>query len=293
MLSIPAIPRQTMDYPRISVITPSYNQGEFLEATIRSVLDQQYPNLEYIVIDGLSADNSKEIIQKYSSKIAYWCSEKDNGQSQALNKGLERATGSLVGWINSDDLYYPGSLEALARCFEEDPGLDVVFADYDYIDDEGKTVHRRKETRYDLKTSYWTAECFHANVAALFRRECFQKWGGLREDLHMAMDYEFYLRLGVHGCRFAHLPRPCGAYRLHSLSKTVTSQARSLEETRKIRNEYSAMLDHSRLLSRFLPPLYRVSRYVRKLLNGCYSLDNLVSVRIFKPIKRTLKNAAH
>ncbi|MGB5971795.1 MAG: glycosyltransferase, partial [Nodosilinea sp.] len=103
------------EWPRVSIVTPSYNQGQFLEETIRSVLLQRYPNLEYIVIDGGSTDNSAEIIEKYQSCITYWVSEKDNGQAHAINKGLKISTGSILGWINSDDLYVKGTLRKIAQ----------------------------------------------------------------------------------------------------------------------------------------------------------------------------------
>src|SRR5688500_5578389 len=108
-----------MSLPRITIVTPSYNQGRFLEQTIRSVLDQGYPNLEYIIVDGASTDDSVQIIRRYEKHLAWWVSEKDKGQSDALNKGFNRATGDLFGFINSDDYLYPGSLDAVARAYQQ------------------------------------------------------------------------------------------------------------------------------------------------------------------------------
>ena len=110
-----------LEYPKITVVTPSYNQGQFIEATIKSVIGQQYPNLEYIVCDGGSTDETVEILKKYADKITWWCSEKDKGQSDAINKGMHRATGDIVCWINSDDVLLPGTLLTVAKFFHDHP----------------------------------------------------------------------------------------------------------------------------------------------------------------------------
>src|SRR6266404_3514026 len=115
-----------MDHPRITVVTPSYNQAKFVEATIQSVLDQGYPNLEYIIMDGGSKDGSVEIIRRYEKHLAYWVSEKDNGPSDAIGKGFARSTGSILAYLNSDDLYMPGSLKAIADAMS-DPNVDVAY----------------------------------------------------------------------------------------------------------------------------------------------------------------------
>jgi len=132
--------RKDPSYPKISVVTPSYNQAEFLERTILSVLNQNYPNLEYIIIDGGSTDGSVEIIKKYEKYLAYWVSEKDRGQAHALNKGFEKSTGDLIGWQNSDDIYLPGAFFKVAEAYKKKPNYDVYFGSVYFVDRDDKII---------------------------------------------------------------------------------------------------------------------------------------------------------
>jgi glycosyltransferase involved in cell wall biosynthesis len=180
-----------MSYPKISLVTPSYNQGQFLEQTLDSVLSQGYPNLEYFVVDGGSSDNSREIIEKYSKHIDWWVSEKDNGQSHAINKGLRRATGDIVNWINSDDYYEPKALFTVAEKFIETNASMVsfranVFGMQNRISRgtdifEGNLPKSLAYTRIDQPETF-------------FSKEAFQKMGLLNERLHYCMDKEWLLR---------------------------------------------------------------------------------------------------
>src|SRR5215207_10437488 len=136
--------------PKISIITPSFNQGQFLEASIRSVLEQDYPNLEYIVVDGGSKDDSVEVIKKYQDRLAWWVSEKDKGHADALNKGFSRATGEILAWLNSDDIYFPGAISEAVSVLKRQPEVGMVYGDADLIDDSGETVGQfgSKQTSY-------------------------------------------------------------------------------------------------------------------------------------------------
>src|SRR6266540_1502850 len=125
----------------ISIITPSYNQAPYLEQTIQSVLGQDYPRLEYIVVDGASTDNSFEIIKKYNDRLAYWISEKDSGQAEAINKGFARAGGEILAWLNSDDYYLPNTISAVVKCFEENPDVVMVYGDMLAVDGKGRTIN--------------------------------------------------------------------------------------------------------------------------------------------------------
>ena len=126
--------------PKVSIITPSFNQGQFLEASIRSVLEQDYPNLEYIVVDGGSKDDSVEVIKKYQDRLAWWVSEKDKGHADALNKGFSHATGEILAWLNSDDIYFPGAVSEAISILQRHPEVGMVYGDADLIDDSGETV---------------------------------------------------------------------------------------------------------------------------------------------------------
>ena len=209
---------------KISIITPSYNQGEFLEETITSILDQNYPNLEFIIIDGASTDNSVEIIKKYERHLAYWSSEKDGGQTQAINKGLRRATGSIVNWINSDDTLAPNTLIRINQLFEQHPnaglihGKTIVFNDI--LENKASFVERGGGT---LATNLQAmGRIVFPQPSAFFRREALDKFGYLNENLQYGMDYELFVRI-VGNYEIIGTNELFSYYRLHSASKSTTS----------------------------------------------------------------------
>src|SRR4051812_44745583 len=174
--------------PRITIVTPSLNQAPFLERTIRSVLDQDYPDLEYLVFDGGSTDGSVEILRRYDDRIAYWESVADRGQSHAVNKGFERAAGEIVGWINSDDYYLPGALATAASAFETIPDTDWLCGACRYLNSEGRleTVWTPRSPRGPR--SAWAYEPWYVPQASSFwRRAMLDRLGRLREDYHYAM----------------------------------------------------------------------------------------------------------
>jgi hypothetical protein len=187
------------DWPRISIVTPSYNQGRFIEETIRSVLLQGYPDLEYIITDGGSRDQSVEIIKKYGPWLTYWVSEQDRGQSHAINKGFDRSTGPLLGWLNSDDILLPNALATVAVNL---PRLDepVLIAGRAEIRDVSLTrtilvVDRIPRTFSDVFSQFDT---FFPQPSVFFTREALKLAGVLKEDLHYSMDLELWLRMARH-----------------------------------------------------------------------------------------------
>ena len=189
---ITSIHNSSIELPKISIITPSYNQGKYIEETIRSVLLQGYPNLEYIIIDGGSTDNSVEIIKKYQKWIKYWVSEKDEGQSHAINKGARHATGELMGWLNSDDRYFDNTFNVIANLYKTFPN-HVAYAgvcEKKYIDTnkENEFIHPRNLTQNSLCN--WGKEGFLYQPACLFKRRSFFDVGMLNQGLHNAMDQE-------------------------------------------------------------------------------------------------------
>jgi glycosyltransferase involved in cell wall biosynthesis len=209
------------EFPRISIVTPSFNQAQFLERTILSVLNQNYPNLEYIIIDGGSTDGSLEIIKRYEPWLAYWVSEEDAGQSDALNKGFARATGDIVGWQNSDDIYLPGAFHEAAEVFRKSPGVEVVFANRLDIDQDDHVIGEGRFTPFSLVSHFYEGMML-SNQSAFWRKDLFSKIGMFDPTLQVAMDYEFFLRAAVKGARFMHVRRYWGASRRHGSSKQST-----------------------------------------------------------------------
>jgi glycosyltransferase involved in cell wall biosynthesis len=212
----------TQHYPKISIVTPSFNQAQFLERTICSVLDQGYSNLEYIIIDGGSTDGSVEIIRKYASRLAYWVSEHDRGQSHAINKGLQRATGEWVGWQNSDDIFYPGAFASLAQEAARKPHIDLIIGNMNLVD-AGDMVLRDLKYVYPTYRSILAEGMMLTNQAAFWRRRVHDEIGFLNESLHYGFDYEWFLRL-LQMKRATHVNETWGGLRLHESTKTSNMQ---------------------------------------------------------------------
>lgn len=179
--------------PLISVITPSYNQGQFLEETILSVLNQDYPSIEYIIIDGGSNDSSVDIIRKYEERLAYWVSEPDRGQSHALNKGISHATGDILFWLNADDLCLPDTFSTVAEAFSQQPLARIVIGQAYVIDHEGRLCGELK-SRFTSWADYATRKCNIRQVATFFDQKLFDELGGVDESLEYSMDTDLLLR---------------------------------------------------------------------------------------------------
>jgi glycosyltransferase involved in cell wall biosynthesis len=212
---------------KISIITPSFNQGTYLERTIQSVLSQEYSDLEFMILDGGSDDNSVEVIKRYESQLAYWVSEPDKGQAHAVNKGLARATGEVIGWLNSDDIYYPGALETVAEHFASHPDSQFVYGHANYINSQDEEIgpyQTRPWSYSELKH-----HCFICQPSTFFRREVVEQYGGLDESLDFCMDYEYWLRCGRQ-VPFARMDRTLSASRLYPENKTIGSRTAVLQE---------------------------------------------------------------
>ena len=209
--------------PKISIVTPSYNQGKYLEETISSVLAQEYPNLEYIIVDGGSGDNSVSIIKKYESQIHSWVSEKDSGQSEAINKGFKRASGEIISWLCSDDIYLPGTLHKVANHFTNHPGAIMIHGKSVLFDESGKGKVIGADPE-NLALRYFTVIPF-PQPSSFFRKKLIDEQGLLREDLHFAMDYDLLVRAAL-GYQIIPVDDIFSKYRLHKDSKT-TSQFKS------------------------------------------------------------------
>jgi len=233
--------RTMLAIPKISIVTPSFNQAQFIEETLRSVSTQQYPVLEHIVIDGGSTDGTVQILKRYCSTPGWehlrWISEPDHGQSDALNKGFRMATGDIIGWLNSDDLYEADSFEKVAKSFEQNPLVDFIYGDYLIIDETGKTLISKKEIDFDWEIMLCGLN-YIAQPNVFFRSGVFKELGYLNDSLHYVMDYEFWLRAAAHGCRFQHIPSAFAACRWHLGAKTVSRNPRIREELLSVREKY-------------------------------------------------------
>ncbi|HEV7797329.1 MAG TPA: glycosyltransferase family 2 protein [Pyrinomonadaceae bacterium] len=208
--------------PKLSIVTPSFNQAAYLEQTILSVLQQNYEPLEFIIIDGGSTDGSQDIIRKYENQLAFWVSEKDRGQAHALNKGLERATGGLVAYLNSDDLYLPGAFASVVNYFRDHPKCDWLCGDT-LMFGEGHedfliAADVPRSAAHALSWAYTAAQ-----PGMFWKRELLRE--GFAERWNHCFDHELYVRLLLAGHECDHLPATLAAYRLHPTSKTVAESA--------------------------------------------------------------------
>jgi glycosyltransferase involved in cell wall biosynthesis len=204
---------------KISIITPSYNQGLYIEETILSVLSQNYGNREYLVLDGGSTDETARIIEKHRERIDYYVSERDSGMSDAINKGFRACHGDVIGWLNSDDTYLPGCLDTVASLFRTHPEVDVVYGDFVYTDEKNRAIRRKRVLRR-MHRHFMMFENIIGQPSSFFRGRVIEKIGGLNEALSYEMDWEFYIRAMAAGCRFLHVRRDLSTYRLHRVAKS-------------------------------------------------------------------------
>lgn len=207
--------------PSVSIVTPSYQQGPYLDRTIRSVLDQRYPRLEYVVMDGGSTDESLAILRRHEGRLR-WVSEKDRGQAHAVNKAIALTTGEVIGWLNSDDVYLPGAIASAARFLADHPEIDIVYG-------QGRNIDADDKILGPFPTEEWNPRrledlCFLCQPAVFFRRRIAERFGPLDESLHFCLDYEYWLRLAAGGARFAYVAEPWAGARLYPTTKTLGSR---------------------------------------------------------------------
>jgi glycosyltransferase involved in cell wall biosynthesis len=267
------------DCPKISIIVPSFNQGAFLERTILSIINQNYPDLELIVIDGGSTDESLATIKKYEKYIAYWVSEKDRGQSDALNKGFKMAKGEIAAYQNSDDVYLPGSFEKVIGLFRQSPRAEIIYGNRFDIDKDDKIIGKSIFTKFSPLILEYEGIVL-GSQSTFWRTEVFSKIGYFDENLHLAMDYDFFLRAAVKNIRFKRTAYYLGAMRRHSSSKTemFSGKPPHTKECEEIAKKYGKK-DFLNIPMRIYSIIYRTINY---LMQGDWAYVFSGLIRRFK-----------
>jgi glycosyltransferase involved in cell wall biosynthesis len=266
--------------PTFSIVTPSFNQAAFIGEALLSVREQNYAGLEHLIIDGGSSDQTTDILRQYSEQTTWnhmqWTSEPDRGQSDALNKGFARARGDIVGWLNSDDRYRPGCLDRVARAFDQHPEVDILYGDYRWVDESGRPYRIRREIEFSSFILLYHRVLYIPTTATFFRRRVFDEGNFLDEQLHYALDFEFFVRLATRGYRFRHLRAVLADFRFQGASKTCQTPHKQLEEKDRVMELYSPVLQglRSRAMRRAAFVVLRSSaaalRYSEKLVRGYY-----------------------
>jgi len=282
-------------WPKISIVTPSYNQGEFIEETIRSILLQNYPNLEYIIIDGGSADASVEIIRKYEPWLTYWLSEKDRGQSHALMKGFRRATGTLFAWLNSDDYYLTNTLSTVALSCNKHPDAAVYYGDfYKLLTEEeqvgGSSAHLLLPRDVSTVTlDLLRRRCGIGQQSCFFNSKDFFATDCIDEDLHYAMDYDLWFRLFSLDKKHVKIDNYLSVFRYHKESKTCSVSIPFSREELLLMWRYRSPFFESKFFSlcRALSNTYHIETRaeLQSKINECFSAS------VFAELRSVLRNS--
>jgi glycosyltransferase involved in cell wall biosynthesis len=248
--------------PFVSIVTPSFNQARFLEATIQSVLGQDYPRIEYIIVDGGSTDGSLDIIKKYESKLAWWVSEKDKGQTDAINKGFARAKGDIFAWLNSDDTYEPKAVGEAVKYLLAHPQVGMAYAEANFINEAGLVIGKFNSAQTDerlLRQGY----VHIPQQTMFFRASLWKEVGPLDPSFYFAMDYDLWTRIGQRAS-LAYVPQIWANFRLHTSGKTIASDDRCWPEMIRVHYRdgggFFSVIVAKYYLRKLIAPLWNLRR---------------------------------
>jgi glycosyltransferase involved in cell wall biosynthesis len=264
----------------ISIVTPSFNQASFIHEALESVSIQNYPNYEHLVIDGMSTDGTVELLQNFQTTKASsgitWISEHDSGQSEALNKGFRQARGDIIGWLNADDRYRIGCFDRVAKMFEENPGLDILYGDYRVVDEFGNLIRIKPEIEFSAFVLFYHRVLYIPTTTTFFRRRVFDEGNWINENLQYVMDLEFFIRLSIKGYHFEHIPEILADFRLQPASKTCLYPKKQQSEHKQVIFSTVPLLrrlKYERLKTAalyFCRPIAGIRRYGEKMIRGSY-----------------------
>lgn len=254
-----------MTAPLVSIVTASYNQGRFIEETIRSIKAQDYPHLEHVIIDGASTDGTLDVIKRYEGSYTMrWVSEPDQGHADALCKGFRQATGEILAWLNSDDVYLPGTISKVVRAFEQSPRVDLLYGDVFLIDEHSRVFGHRKLTVMDGYDFLGQGNCL-AQPATFWRRRIYELVGGIDARYYFQMDLEFFIRVAKAG-RMRHLREYLANIRIHPDGKMVKAEHIRRTELAQLQQRYLPAQGLSRTL--YSRPYLLTRQFVRYALQG-------------------------
>jgi len=276
--------------PKISVITPSFNQGAFIEKTINSVLSQNYPNLEFIIIDGGSTDNTVEIIKKYEQHLTYWVSEPDRGQSHAINKGMALATGDYLTWLNSDDWYQPCALLEIHKTFKEYPEASIVVGVGESVDLSGNTTHVfSPDLVIDISTLLnWFSGTWFLQPASVFRRSVWEKCGPLSENEHLVFDLELWLNAADAGFIFHSIEKTIAQALVHPDAKTTAMSWRTYVEGAFLVERFGGNGEIKHQAERLLNEIESITKRLRWYEENHNKILSHPLVRLVSPLAKWL-----
>jgi glycosyltransferase involved in cell wall biosynthesis len=266
-------------YPKISIVTPSYNQAGFLEKTILSVLNQNYPNLEYIIIDGSSTDNSVEIIRKYGKYLKYWVSEPDKGQSHAINKGFEYATGHVLSWLNSDDYYMPNSLHYIAEAYKDNSNAGAFIGVSQYVDKNGKPILIKPTYEVNVSSLYKWLDLYFIQPSCFFTKIAWDTCGCLDQKLHIAMDLDLWFRIAQ-------------AYSFVTLPDCLLSSSLLHKKAKTSEYKYFAIVEIAAVIMRYggeQQARYYLEELATKLTWNEHYMNIIINNPIFKLLRPLIR----